>query len=189
MDSLGVIQLRKAYNLDPNRSELLSEIAEANYKTKNYSEAIKAYKEKIGTGKDASPTDYYFLGRAYYFNAQFMEADTAFSILNEKSANYASGWLWRAKANTHIDSTSELGLAKPHYEKYIEIVLSETDSTKLSRYNSSLIEAYEYLAYYYILKKDNENVLLYLQKKKELIQDSEEKKKVQDTIDQLKSKK
>jgi len=189
MDSIGILQLRKAYYLDPNRVELLSDIAQAYDKTKNYPEAIKAYKEKIGTGKEVSAADYFYLGRAYFFNAQFMEADTAFAVLNEKSPNYSSGWLWRAKANTNIDSTSELGLAKPHYEKYIEIVLTETDSTKLSRYYSSLIEAYEYLAYYYILKEDNENTLLYLEKKKELIQDPDEKKKVQDSIDQLKGKK
>jgi tetratricopeptide (TPR) repeat protein len=184
-DSLGILQLRKAYNLDPNRTELLSDIANAYYKTKNYSEAAKVLNEKIATGKDAKTLDYYILGRAYYFNAQFMEADTAFEMLNEKAPTYASGWLWRAKANTHIDSTSELGLAKPHYEKYIELAMA--DSTNISKY-SGLVEAYGYLAYYYILKEDNANALTYLQKKAAFPLDPVEKKNVEDAIEQLKKK-
>ncbi len=186
-DSLGIIQLRKAYSLDPNRTDLLSDIANAYYKIKNYPEAARAMNEKIATGKDPKALDYYILGRSYYFNAQFMESDTAFAKLNEVSPKYASGWLWRAKANTHIDSTSENGLAKPHYEKYIEISLS--DSANISKYQSGLVEAYGYLAYYYILKKDNANALLYLQKKAELPLDSEDKKNVQQAIDQLLGKK
>ncbi len=186
-DSLGIIQLRKAYGLDPNRTELLSEIANAYYKIKNYPEAVKAMNEKIATGKEPKALDYFILGKSYYFNAQFMEADTAFSRLNEVSAKYASGWLWRAKANTHIDSTSEAGLAKPYYEKYIEIAMA--DSMNISKYHSGLVEAYGYLAYYYILMKDNANALLFLQKKSELPLDPEEKKNIDDAIDQLKNKK
>lgn len=186
-DSAGIIQLRKAYNLDPNRTELLSDIANAHYKMKNYPEAAKTMNEKIATGKDPKALDYFILGRSYYFNAQFHESDTAFSKLNDMSPKYASGWLWRAKANTHIDSTSEAGLAKPHYEKYIEIAMA--DSANASRYQSGLIEAYGYLAYYYILKNDNVNALLYLQRKSELPLDPEDKKNVQQAIDQLKGKK
>ena len=89
----------------------------------------------------------------------------------------------RAQANTHIDSTSEAGLAKPFYEKYIEIALA--DSINLTKYQYGLIEAYGYLAYYYILKKDNSNGLSYLKKKLTLPIDTEDKKNVQQAIDQL----
>lgn len=187
-DSLGIVQLRNAYNLDPNRTDLLGEIANAYYKVKNYTEAAKAMQEKIATGKDAQPADYYILGRSYYFSAQFLESDTAFAQLNEKSPTYANGWLWRAKANTHIDSTSELGLAKPHYEKYIEI--AETDAANIVKYQSGLDEAYAYLAsYYFLVVKDIEKVRFYLNKRMELPLDPEDKKKIQEMLDQLKGKK
>ncbi len=186
-DSLGILQLRKAYNLDPNRTDILSEISNAYYKVKNYPEAALALKEKIAIGKDVSSTDYYMLGRSYFFNAQFPEADSALAQLNEKAPTYANGWLWRAKANANIDSTSELGLAKPHYEKYVEIALG--DSANISRYHNGLIEAYGYLAYFYILHKDDANTLLYLQKKSELPLEPEEKKSIDDAINQLKNKK
>ena len=186
-DSLGLIQLRKAYSLDPNRTDILSDISNAYYKVKNYSEAAQALNEKIATGKDVTSTDYYMLGRSYFFNAQFPEADSALAQLNDKAPTYANGWLWRAKANANIDSTSELGLAKPHYEKYIEIAME--DSSNISRYQNGLTEAYGYLAYYYILKKDNANAILYLEKKSVLPLEPEEKKSIDDAIARLKNKK
>lgn len=185
-DSAGIIQLRKAYSLDANRTDLLSEISNSYYKLKKYAEAAAVLEEKIATGKDVKVADYFNLGRSYYFNTQFGLADTAFSKVNEISPKYASGWLWRAKSNTHIDSTSEAGLAKPYFEKYIELALA--DSANPSKYQSGLADAYGYLAYYYILKKDNENALLYLKKKIELPLDPEEKKSIQKAIDQLQGK-
>ncbi len=182
-DSLGIIQLRKAYSIDPNRTDLLSEISNSFYKLKKYAEAAAVLEEKIATGKDIKVADYFNLGRSYYFNTQFVPADTAFSKVNELSPKYASGWLWRAKACTHIDSTSEEGMAKPYFEKYIELAIA--DSANPSKYQSGLADAYGYLAYYYILKKDNENALIYLKKKIELPLDPDEKKSIQKAIDQL----
>ncbi len=185
-DSLGILQLRQAYSIDLNRTDLLSEISNSYYKLKKYSEAAAVLEEKILTAKDLKVADYFMLGRSYYFNTQFGLADSAFAKVNELSPKYASGWLWRAKANTQIDSTSEAGLAKPHFEKYIELALA--DSANLSKYQSGMVEAYGYLAYYFILKKDNENALLNLKKKIELPLEPEEKKSIQKAIDQLEGK-
>lgn len=186
-DSIGILQLRKAYSIDPNRTDLLSEISTSYYKLKKYSDAASTLQEKVATGKDIKVADYFNLGRSYYFNVQFVLADSAFSKVNELSPKYASGWLWRAKANTHIDSTSEDGLAKPYFEKYIEIALADTANP--SKYQSGLVDAYGYLAYYFILKKDNPNGLLFLKKKIEFPLDPEEKKSIQQAIDQLEGKK
>ena len=169
--------------MDPSRVDLLSELANAYMKMKRYPDAIQVLNEKITLGKDVKVADYFNLGRSYYFNHQFAPADSAMMKVNELSPKYASGYLWRAKANTQIDSTSELGLAKPHYEKYIE--LAEADSANAAKYNSGLIEAYGYLAYYYILKKDNANALLYLRKKAALPLEPDDKKNVEDAIRQL----
>ena len=182
-DSLGVENLRRAYGMDPSRVDLLSELANAYMKMKRYPDAIQVLNEKITLGKDVKVADYFNLGRSYYFNHQFAPADSAMMKVNELSPKFASGYLWRAKANTQIDSTSELGLAKPHYEKYIE--LAEADSANAAKYNSGLIEAYGYLAYYYILKKDNANALLYLRKKAALPLEPDDKKNVEDAIRQL----
>jgi tetratricopeptide (TPR) repeat protein len=186
-DSLGIEQLQKAFALDPSRVDLLSEMATSWFKLKQYGNSINLLQQKISQGKDVKVADYYNLGRSYYYNNQFPSADSSFMKVNELSPKYASGWLWRADANSHIDSTSEAGLAKPFYEKYVE--LAEADSLNTVKYQSGLIKAYGYLAYYYILKKDNANALMYLKKKLQLPLEPEEKKNVSDAIDQLEGRK
>lgn len=182
-DTAGIESLRRAYRMDPSRVDLLTELSNAYMKAKRYPESIQVLNEKITLGKDVKVADYFNLGRSYYFNLQFAPADSAMMKVNELSPKYASGYLWRAKANTQIDSTSELGLAKPHYEKYIE--LAEADSANAAKYNSGLTEAYGYLAYYFILKKDNASALIYLRKKALLPLEPEDKKNVEDAIKQL----
>lgn len=182
-DSLGIEQLQKAYALDPTRADLLSDIASSWYKLKVYPNSILFYKQKIAQGKDVKLIDYYNLGRSYYYNRQYFEADTAYAKAIELSPKWASAWLSRADANSNIDSTSEAGLAKPFYEKYVE--LAEADSANSSKYTSGLSKAYGYLAYYYILKKDSQNALMYLKKKQLLPLDPEEKKSVDKGIDQI----
>lgn len=187
-DSVGILngieQLQKAFSMDPGRSDLYSPLADAYVKLKQYSNAIQLLKQKMAIGKDVKVADHFSLGSAYYYNRQFMEADSSAMKVNELSPTYASGWMLRARINSNIDSTSELGLAKPFYEKYIERAVS--DSANIAKYKSGLIEAYGYLAYYYILKNDKENGLIYLKKKLQLISaDNEEYKKIQLAIDQL----
>ncbi|MCK7525612.1 MAG: hypothetical protein MZV64_52415 [Ignavibacteriales bacterium] len=53
------------------------------------------------------------------------------------------------KAN--FDPESENGLAKPFYEKFIE--LAKRDQEKFKK---ELIESYSYLGYYYYLQQDNQ---------------------------------
>ena len=182
----GLEQLQKSISLDPSRTDLLTEMANAWSRLKQYSNAIKLLSQKIIIGKDVKVQDHLYLGQAYYFNKQFIEADSSFMIANQMSPNWAKAWLYRAKVNAHIDSTSEEGLAKPFYEKFVEVVLPDSSKPDFAaKYNNGLIEAYGYLAYYFILKKDNTNGLLYLKKKLLFPLENEDKKNVQKAIDQL----
>ncbi len=183
---IGIEQLQKAVFLDPTRTDLLTDIANAWSGLRQYPNTIKALTQKISNGKDVKVQDHLLLGQAYYFNKQFIEADSAVMRANTMSPNWARAWLYRAKVNTHIDSTSENGLAKPFYEKYIEIALPDSSKPDfVAKYNNGLIEAYGYLAYYYILKKDNSSGLIYLKKKLQLPLEEEDKKNVQKAVDQL----
>ena len=148
MDSLGVEMLRKAYLMDNTRCDLLGDIWKSYDKMKKYADAASVMLEKIKSCKGATVTDYFNLGRSFFFSADYMSADSAFSKVNELSPKYASGFLWRAKTNSFIDSTMTLGLAKTHYEKYIEIATSDTANS--AKYKSGLIEAYKYIAAYYV---------------------------------------
>ena len=184
-DSIGIENLQKAFGLDPTRVDLLSEIAAAWMKLKNYPNAIDTYNQKISIGKDVKVLDYYYLARCYYWNEQFAEADSACKKANDLSPKWGSAWLLRAQINAHIDSTSEQGLAKPFYENFIEIAAPDS-----LRYANSLIEAYGYLASYFLLQlKDEAMSLHYLRKQLELPLEPEEKERIKQNIDQLENPK
>ena len=148
MDSLGVDMLRKAYLMDNTRCDLLNDIWKSYDKMKKYADAATVMVEKIQNCKGATVADYFNLGRSYFFSANYMSADSAFAKVNELAPTYASGFLWRAKANSFIDSTMTQGLAKTHYEKYIEVATA--DSANPVKYKSGLIESYKYIAAYYV---------------------------------------
>ena len=70
-----------------------------------------------------------------------------------------TGHIWRAKANANLDPDSKLGLAKPFYEKVIEI--GTVDSASSVKYKKELMESYKYLgAYFFLVSKDNANAIL-----------------------------
>jgi tetratricopeptide (TPR) repeat protein len=144
-DSTAAIYYRQAYDMDSTRIDLLNEIASIFFKTKRYQDAAMAYKEKVNLGVGVKAADYYGLGQSYFFIGEYQSADSAFAKLNELSPKWPSGFLWRAKANYFLD-TLKLELAKPYYERYIELALE--DSANASKYKSGLIESYKLLADY-----------------------------------------
>ncbi|MBK5285363.1 MAG: hypothetical protein JJE25_08150 [Bacteroidia bacterium] len=178
-DSLAILYYRQAYDMDTNRTDLLKEIGDEFYKLKKYKEAAATYQEKIDSKTGITATDYFKLGQAYFFDRQFPNADTAFGKLNEVSPKYVSGFLWRAQTNTRIDSLNTLWQAKPHYEKYIEIALSDTSN--ISKYKDGLIESCKYLgAYYYTGKGDMDESEKWWRKVLELDPNDSQAKKVID---------
>jgi tetratricopeptide (TPR) repeat protein len=173
MDSLGVDMLRKAFLMDNTRCDLLTDIWKSYDKMKKYADASAVMQEKIQNCKGATVTDYFNLGRSFFFNADYVRADSAFAKVNELSPKYASGFLWRAKTNAFIDSTSKLGLAKPHYEKYIEVATADTANA--AKYKSGLLEGYRYNAAYYVQVDKNLKIALeFLNKYLELDPDNKE---------------
>jgi tetratricopeptide (TPR) repeat protein len=155
-DSLAVIYYRDALNMDTTRLDLLNEIASALFKMKKYEEAAMAYKEKINSGTNVKSADYYGLGQSYFFTQRYKEADTAFAKVNELSPKWPTGYLWRAKTNYFLDSL-KLELAKPYYEKYVELALEDT--ANLSKYKSGIVESYKLLADYAFRHKQSIDVI------------------------------
>lgn len=167
-DSLAVVELQKAVDLDPTKNcDLYSEIGKIWVKAKKYDKAIAAYEKKPSCGKTLIGQDYFDEGRAYYYLAAnkqkekketeavdlFIKADTCFSKLIQASPpTYPVGYFWRAKANVQLDAKNEKWLAKPYYEKAFEIVKPEERTAN----KTNVIEACSYLGYYYAKMKDNE---------------------------------
>lgn len=152
-DSVGTLSLLKAIQMDSTKTDLYSDIASGCLKQKNYACAIMYYEKKIASSKDkiGGANDYLGLGRAYYFSKEkdYVKADSAFAQLIRLQPNLPHGYLWRARSNTPLDPDSKKGLANPYYETFVEKVGTEIEKNK-----KDLIEAYEYLGYQNMLKKD-----------------------------------
>lgn len=148
-DSLATLALQKSLTLDNNQPEILQLQGEAYYKIKNFTAAIDAYEKLSKLRSKPVSQDLYTLGRAYYFNSQYNEADTVFQKLIELHPNMSVGYLWEARTKSNLDPESDKGLAKPFYEALIEKALATPDKSK-----NDLIEAYSYLGYYHFLKEE-----------------------------------
>lgn len=162
-DSLGLVSLSKAVSMDTTKVELYGDIATAYSKMKKNVEAIKYYNLKIASSKGITVNDYYNLGKCYFFEKNYSQADTCFGSVIAMQPKVGNGYLWKAKVNANLDPESSKGLAKPWYEKYIEKGLENVEKN-----TKDLIEAYSYLGYYYFAKKDNVNSKIYWTKVKEL---------------------
>ena len=146
----GTASIQKAIAADPKKAaELQTELAQSYMLAKNYPAAIKAYQTKMKT--DAAPelTDQIRLAVAYGGNKQYDKADSLYNAVLVARPTYVPGYLMRAKANYYMDPDSKQGLAKPHYEKYIEMAKADP-----AKYKDGLVEANSYLGFYYYQKGD-----------------------------------
>jgi len=175
-DSLGVLELQKAIDLDPTKNcELYGEVGKIWMKTKKYDKAITAYEKLPACGKTLTGQNYYDLGRAYYYGPKdFVKADTCFSKLVQVSPpTYPIGYFWRGKTNVQLDPKNEKWSAKPFYEKALEVVKPEERAAT----KANVIEACSYLGYYYYVKeKDIEKAKYYWGIVKELDPNNEKAK-------------
>jgi len=157
-DSLAITKLVMGYKIDTMNTDLLNEIAVAYNKMKKYDDAARTYQLKIDR-KVGNANDYYKMGIAYYNAKKWVEADSALSKLIRMSPDFEPAYAYKARVYSNLDPDSKEGLAKPYYEKLIE--KASLDSVK---YAKDLIEAYNYLGYYYLLNKKYCESLDYWQK-------------------------
>ena len=78
-----------------------------------------------------------------------IKADSLFKELSFQVPNSYVSYFWRARVNSMLDPETTKGLAKPYYEKVIEIGLVQPE-----RYKRELIECYKYLGYYHYVIAD-----------------------------------
>jgi tetratricopeptide (TPR) repeat protein len=157
---------KKYLELVPERSqEILDHFAKTYYKEKDYEKSIKFYHLK-GEDKPLSITDNYYLGLAYYYADEDLKSDSVFIKILEASPDYAQGWMMRAKIGKQLDraDSSEVKqfYSKNPYEKYI--ALSEANPDNDPTIQKNLIEAYDYLAVYWVQKEDYKTALEYYEK-------------------------
>ena len=165
---LGAVdQYKKALELDTAQVELWANISEAYENNNDYAQAIDAYKKYCETlaPEENTMQNTFQLGRLYYSEgtstdsvkvtlemraAALQEADTIFAQVAIAAPESYLGNFWRARTRSAMDPETTAGLAKPFYEKELEMMLAKNDA----RYNSSIIECYRYLGYYFLLQSD-----------------------------------
>jgi tetratricopeptide (TPR) repeat protein len=178
-DSLGVLELEKAIALDPiGNCELWVDVARIWSKAKNYNKSIAAWEKRTGCTKVMNGQDYFEFGRSYYSAAGvkqreavaikdakakqakeaeaaplFIKADSCFSKLIQSNPNFPAGYFWKGRVEIYADPSNEKWLSKPYFEKALQLVKPEE---KTGAYKSNVIEALEYLGYYYVTLKDKE---------------------------------
>jgi tetratricopeptide (TPR) repeat protein len=163
-DSLGTIQLEAALKLDSTKTELYEEIGKSYSKSKQYQKAIDSYVKLLQVTSNNRSNLYYQIGRNFYFMAEdsltgldslskaeyYQEADCCFENMTVVAPESYIGFIWRGRALSRLDPETNLGLAKPSYEKAMTL-LEAGDVTKTQKL---LIECYRYLAFYHFTIAD-----------------------------------
>jgi tetratricopeptide (TPR) repeat protein len=149
----GIAIIEKAIAADPKKAdELLNDLAQAYLIKKDYPKAIALYKKKMGTTPQLA--DQVRLATIYSMNKQYPQTDSLANIVITARPTYMPAYLLRAQANSLQDPEIKQGLAKPHYEKYIEVAKADPAKNK-----DGLAEAYRYLGSYYSIKGDKAQAL------------------------------
>ncbi|HVT86639.1 MAG TPA: tetratricopeptide repeat protein [Chitinophagaceae bacterium] len=145
---------------DEEKEQYMRHIVALYKETKDYAQE-GAWREKIYTQtKSANNVDLFNWGVSLYFAGNYQNADSVFGLYATRYPTQLYGYLWRARCNAAIDTTMELGLAVPHYEKLIEVAEADKQANK-----STLIAAYSYLGGYEAnIKKDFEKSLNWFNK-------------------------
>ena len=159
------LALQSEFDNKAKRAGVVKQLSDAYAEKEDYINAIERYKEYLEGIEKATATDMAALGSLYTQHASkltdpvakkeaFTQADGVYAGLAEKYENaveYAN--FMRARVNAQMDPDSKQGLAKPYYDKLIELIApkAEKDASDKAR----LVEAYRYnIAYYFIVKED-----------------------------------
>src|SRR6185436_10462084 len=82
-DSLALINLYKALEMNPNNFDVYQDIAKTYNKMKRFDEAAATYELYISKARRPNAQDYFLMGKAYYYAKNYVKADSAFMKVNE----------------------------------------------------------------------------------------------------------
>jgi tetratricopeptide (TPR) repeat protein len=142
------VEYAKVLAMKPGDRGLLNEIA-SNYNLfRRYDGVAKTLSKMLDPTKD-NTEELLRIGRAYYNGEKYKTADSVFTALIAKSPNYVPAYLWTANAYSKMDPDFKLGLAKPKFEKLIEV--AKSDSVKNA---PAMMDAFGYLSYYHMMNNN-----------------------------------
>jgi tetratricopeptide (TPR) repeat protein len=125
---------------------------------------VETVKTKVPSVVADSLSDLNYFAK-YYGKYYLAKADSVFDVQITMAPESYTGYRYKALTNNALNPDVTSGAAKPYYEKVVEIITKSDDPARLNRI---LLEAYNYLGYYYYMKDDKENTLMYWNKVLEL---------------------
>ena len=150
----------KAYEMDNEEIVYLMDVSRAYETAEMFAEAINYFDMYIdAAGDDVRIMDYFRFGQTCYRvgmadtinGGQYLvKADTLFASVTTKAPENYLGHQWRARVAAARDPETTLGLAKPYYERTIEVL--DTNVAPNKAQIAAYIECYKYLGYYNYLK-------------------------------------
>ena len=181
----ALVQFSKVIAADTTKAEPYMDLATVYTKMREYVKSAESYQKYIDLngGPDyANPSDYYSMGKAYYYAGQqfrkdstdasqalakeyLIKADTAFGVVCNRSPTSYFGFIWRGHTNSALDPETTLGLAKPYYEQALKLILARIEAGEDKElFRKDLVTIYMYQAYSSFLLEDKVNTLLYANK-------------------------
>ena len=122
--------------------------------------------ERDALAKKKKPTDSPELSaKDELATKSLLMADSAFKKLTQLNPTWPWGYTWRGRTNSLLDPKVTKDSTKVYYEKLLQVVKPEE---KNGTYKPNVTEAYEYLGYYYVTKKDDAKAKEYWLMVKEL---------------------
>lgn len=142
------VEYGKVLSFNPDDRSVLNEMATNAYNYRRYTRAAKYWSRLLDPSKD-NTEDMMRIGKAYYTGENFKAADSVFNAITTKSPGYVPAYLWIANTYSKMDPDFKQGLAKPKFEKVIEV--AESDSINNGQ---AMMDAFGYLSYYNMLNNN-----------------------------------
>jgi len=164
----GVANLKKSADLDSAKAEdIYKEIVNLYIAKKDWLNSAKTYEELTTKVHKPLLTEHFYEGFYYYYSFSSKNPDSTLLTKADSAMSYVirlatkpipESYSTRARIadlRDNKDLTKMQGLAKPYYEKFIEIVTANIASATASQ-KRTLAEAYAYLGNYAVYH-DKEN--------------------------------
>ena len=146
------------------RAGVVKQLSDAYRDMEDFPNAIKHYKDYLASMEKPTANDLAALAGLHMQHGAILNADAqteAFKMADETYADLAQKYenaveyatFMRARVNGQMDPDQSKGLAKPFYEKLVELIGPKTDLDNTER--ARLIESYRYLISYYFVQKDD----------------------------------
>ncbi len=161
-EALGMSNIEKAIALDTvpeTKYKLVTDIAQCFKYACYFAVAGKWYGKILALNPKYGKTDLFYAGYNDYRGGNYVSADSVFKLYQQKYPEDIYGWYLGGRAEEGIDTSSQLGLAKPLYERVIAIADTTQDKASIK---DKYIPALRYMvAYFYNIKSNVDSAAIY----------------------------